>query len=284
MIQEKTTNGKVWFITGASKGFGLTLAKFLLAKGDKVAATSRTLIALEKLIGHDKESFLPLEVDITNEESVENAIKQTVDKFGRLDVIVNNAGYFILGSLEEVTAEEFHQSMDVNVFGTVNVIRAAMPYLREQRSGHIINFSSSAGYIGHGNAGSYNAAKFAVVGLSHALSQEVKPFGINVTIVAPGLFRTSFLDKGTLIVAQNRIEEYHSDQLEEAMKQLNGKQPGDPEKLVDALVKITDEPNPPLNLLMGPDSYESILEKQAADKTEFEAWKHISVSTNFDTV
>jgi NAD(P)-dependent dehydrogenase (short-subunit alcohol dehydrogenase family) len=278
MVQE---NAQVWFITGASKGFGLALVKLLLSNGNSVAATSRNVAELEKQIAEHRENLLPLRVDITDEESVRDAIRQTVEKFGRLDVVVNNAGYFILGSLEEITEREFRQSIDVNLVGTVNVIRAAMPHLRKQRSGHIINLSSTAGYIGYGNAGSYNAVKFAVIGLSEALAREIKPFGVKVTVVAPGYFRTSFLDKGSVMAAKNRIPEYNSDQLEEAMKQMDGKQPGDPDKLVAVLVKLTHDPNPPVHLLMGPDAYQTVTESRKAEAEEFEAWKHITVSTDF---
>jgi NAD(P)-dependent dehydrogenase (short-subunit alcohol dehydrogenase family) len=275
-------NGKVWFVTGASKGFGLALVKLLLLNGDKVAATSRNAAEIEKLVTGHPENLLPLTVDITNEKSVNDAINRTVEKFGRLDVVVNNAGYFILGSVEALTDQEFRQTVDVNLFGTINVIRAAMPYLRKQGSGHIINLSSAAGYKGFGNAVSYNAAKFAVVGLSEALAEEVKAFGIKVTVVAPGYFRTSFLDKDSVMVAKNRIPEYNVEALETGMQQMNGNQPGDPDKLVAALIKITEEPNPPVHLLMGPDAYQIITEKRKIEDEEFEMWKHITLSTNFD--
>jgi NAD(P)-dependent dehydrogenase (short-subunit alcohol dehydrogenase family) len=258
------------------------MVRLLLSNGDQVAATSRKVSDLERQITGQKENFLPLELDITNGESVKRAIKHTVEKFGHLDIVVNNAGYSILGSLEELTEEEFRQSMEVNVFGTVNVIRAAMPYLREQRSGHIINFSSLAGYVGFGNAGAYNAAKYAVIGISDALAEEVKAFGVKVTVVAPGYFRTSFLEPGSIMIVKNRIKEYNVDQLEEMLIHMNGKQQGDPDKLVAALVQLTDEPNPPVHLLMGPDAWEMITEKRAAERIEFENWKHITLSTNFE--
>jgi NAD(P)-dependent dehydrogenase (short-subunit alcohol dehydrogenase family) len=273
---------KVWFITGASKGFGLALVKLLLSNGNRVAATSRNVTDLEKQINGHGDNLLALTVDITNEEDVRTAVGQTVKKFGRLDVVVNNAGYGLLGSLEEVTGQEFRESMEVNVFGTVHVIRAVMPYLRAQLSGHIFNISSSGGYYGVGSGGSYTAAKFAVVGLSEALAQEVKAFGIKVTVVAPGYFRTSFLDKGSIRIAANRVREYHTDQLEEALKQMEGSQPGDPEKLVAALVGLAEEPNPPVHLLMGPDAYRTVSDKRKMEDEEFEAWKHITLSTNFD--
>jgi NAD(P)-dependent dehydrogenase (short-subunit alcohol dehydrogenase family) len=196
--------------------------------------------------------------------------------------VVNNAGYLVVGSLEEVAEQEFRQSMEVNVFGTVNVIRAVMSYLRTQQSGHIFNLSSLAGYVGYANAGSYHAAKFAVIGLSEALALEAKPFGINVTVVAPGYFRTNFLDKGSVTVAQNKIEPYNTNQLVQALEQMDGKQAGDPDKLVAALINLADEPNAPVHLLMGPDAYQLVTDKRKAESDEFEAWKHITLSTNFD--
>jgi NAD(P)-dependent dehydrogenase (short-subunit alcohol dehydrogenase family) len=281
------TQNKVWFVTGASRGLGLTLVKRLLSEGYKVVATSRNAadlesqIILESPITEHRKNLLPLTVDLTDEASVKSAIARTIQEFGRLDVVVNNAGYFILGSLEEVSDREFRQSVDVNLIGTVNVIRSAMPVLRKQRSGHIFNLSSTAGYIGYGNAGSYNAVKFAVIGLSEALALEAKPFGIRVTVVAPGYFRTSFLDKGSVRSAYNKIPEYNSVQLEEAMQRMDGNQPGDPAKLAAALVQLAGETDPPVHLLMGPDAWQTVTEKRKTEDREFETWKHLTQSTNF---
>jgi NAD(P)-dependent dehydrogenase (short-subunit alcohol dehydrogenase family) len=225
--------------------------------------------------------LLSLQVDITKEESVKEAVGKAVEQFGRLDVVVNNAGYSLFGSMEEVSAAEFSQSLDVNVVGPVNVIRAVMPYLREQRSGHVINISSLAGYLGFGNAASYCTAKFAMIGLSESLAEEVKAFGIKVTVVAPGYFRTSFLDKGSLVIAKNRIQEYGGDQLLAMMEQMDGNQPGDPDKLVKALVRIVEDKNPPVHLLMGPDAYAMVVERRKAEGIEMEAWKDVTVNTNF---
>lgn len=273
-------NTKVWFVTGASKGLGLSLVRLLLSLGHKVAATSRDVKELEKVLGANPD-LLPLQVDLTKDENVKEAVRKTVERFGRLDVVVNNAGYSLFGSMEEVSAAEFQQSLDVNVVGPVNVIRAVMPFLREQRSGHVINISSLAGYKGYGNAASYCTAKFAMVGLSESLDEEVKAMGIKVTVVAPGYFRTSFLEKGSLVIAKNRIQEYGGDQLLAMMEQMDGNQPGDPDKLVKALVRITEDKNPPVHLLMGPDTYQTVVEKRKEDEIEMEAWKSTSISTNF---
>ncbi|MCW3116750.1 MAG: short-chain dehydrogenase/reductase [Chitinophagaceae bacterium] len=273
---------KIWLVTGASKGIGLALVKLLLTKGQKVAATSRNASDIADKITDHQENLLTLTVNITNSEEVAASVAKVIAHFGRLNVIVNNAGYSIYGSVEALSDQEFRQAIDVNLFGTVNVIRAALPYLRQQRSGHIINISSVAGYKGFGNSPSYAAAKFAVRGLSESLAEEVKEFNVKVTMVAPGFFRTSFLDKGDQLVGKNRIAEYHVDRLVNVLKKMNGHQKGDPEKLAAAIIQITEETNPPAHLLMGPDAYEIVSEKFKADMNEIEQWKALTISTDLD--
>ncbi|WP_158795875.1 SDR family NAD(P)-dependent oxidoreductase [Pedobacter sp. L105] len=275
-------NEKVWFVTGASKGLGLSLIKLLLQTGYKVAATSRNAEEIGRVITADKENLLALTVDITDEGSVNSAITKTIAHFGKLDVIVNNAGYSIYGSVEVLSNEEFRKTIDVNLFGTINVIRAAMPHFRQQRSGYIFNISSVAGYKGFANSPSYAAGKFAVIGLSESLAEEIKPFGVKVTVVAPGFFRTSFLDKGDELISENAIDEYHVEALVDRLRAINGKQPGDPEKLVAALISLSKEQNPPVHLLMGPDAYQIVMQKRTAEQEEFEAWKGLTLSTDFD--
>lgn len=272
---------KVWFITGASKGIGLTVAKLLLSTGNKVAATSRNGADIEKQIGKN-ENLLSLTTNLADDESVHQAIKQTIDKFGRIDVVLNNAGYSLYGSVEAVTDKEFRQIMDINFFGTVNVVRNVMPYLRAQKSGHIINISSAAGYKGYGNSSAYNSTKFAVVGLSEALAEEVKAFNVKVTVVAPGFFRTDFLNKGAELVSENQIPEYHIEVLLGWLNDMNGKQPGDPNKLASHLIEITNVENPPVHLLMGQDAYQIITEKRKEDLEESESWKHITFAAKID--
>lgn len=273
---------KVWFITGASKGMGLEFAKTALANGDKVIATSRNLVEQIKNVGNASENFLPLKADITNEDEVKLAVEKGIETFGNVDVVLNNAGYYLVGSVEEISDEEFRKTMDVNLFGMANVIRQTMPYLRKQQSGHIINISSSMGYVGYANTGSYNAAKFAVIGLSEALAQEVKPFGIHVTVVAPGMFRTNFMSDTTLTVAQNKIAGYRLDEHTKMLQNFNGNQPGDPKKLAKVLFDISNLTAPPLHLPLGTDSYQSIIEQRKSEALELEQWKHLSMSTNFD--
>jgi NAD(P)-dependent dehydrogenase (short-subunit alcohol dehydrogenase family) len=276
------SNQKVWFITGASKGLGLALTKLSLANGDKVIATSRNVEDFKASITEHQENFLSLKVDITSDEEVKNAVAKSIEKFGVLDVVVNNAGYSLVGSMEEMTDKEFRKTVDVNLFGTVNVIRNVMPYLRKQQSGHIINISSNAGYVGFENAASYNASKFAVIGLSEALAEETKQFGIKVTVVAPGQFRTSFMNKRSMVFAKNRIDVYGLDKSEKMWTNYSGQQIGDPEKLVKILTGIVNNPNPPLHLLLGPDTYQLVMEHRERENQEFETWKHLTLSTNFD--
>jgi NAD(P)-dependent dehydrogenase (short-subunit alcohol dehydrogenase family) len=272
-------NKKVWYVTGASKGLGLALVKLILNTGDKVAATSRNSSAFDELLREYPDRLLPLTVDITSDQSVKQSIDQVIGEFGALDVVVNNAGYSLVGSMEEMTDREFRETIDVNLFGTVNVIRAVMTHFRTQGSGHIINISSNAGYIGFANAASYNAAKFAVVGLSEALAEETKPFGIKVTVVAPGQFRTSFMD--SLSFAENKIPVYKLAEAEKMWRGYSGTQRGNPAILSQIIVDLASQPEPPLHLLVGPDTYELVTEHRKRENQEIEKWKNVTLSTDF---
>ncbi len=271
---------KVWLITGASKGMGLEVTKAALAKGDKVIATSRNPEQV-KNAGEESENFLPLQLDITKEAEVAGCIDKGIEVFGRIDVVINNAGYYLVGSMEEISDEELRKTVDVNVFGMANVIRKVMPHLRRRQSGHIINISSNMGYIGYANTGSYNASKFAVIGLSEALAQEVKPFGIHVTVVAPGMFRTGFISDAHLATAEHKIDDYNTAAHVGMLHSFNGNQPGDPEKLAKVLMEIVRLQNPPVHLPLGTDSYQSIMDKRKEEVIELEQWKHLSLSTDF---
>jgi len=273
---------KVWFVTGASKGMGLEITKAALESGEKVIATSRnTDILLEKIVDH-KDNLFPVELDITSEKDIQNAISNGIEKFGRIDVVVNNAGYNLLGNIEELSDGEFRKTMDVNVFAMAHVIRNVLPHLRRQKSGHIINTASMMGYMSYPGNGSYSASKYAVIGLSEALAQEVAPFGIKVTILAPGTFRTNFMSEKTLNVAQNKIDAYNLDKQIEQFTGFDGQQLGDPKKLAEVLLKITEMSNPPLHLPLGSDSYHAILEVRKKEREEMEQWKDLSLSTDFE--
>lgn len=272
---------KVWFITGASKGMGLEVTKAVLQNGDKVIATSRNTETLLEKIVDNKGNLLTVKLDITKEHDVEEAISKGIEKFGQIDVVVNNAGYNLLGNIEELSDTEFRDTMNVNVFAMINVIRQVLLHLRRQKSGHIINTSSMMGYMGYAGNGSYNASKFAVIGLSEALAQEVAPYGIKVTILAPGTFRTNFMSEDSLNVAKNKIDAYNLDEQVEQFTGFNGKQLGDPKKLAEVLLKITEMSNPPLHLPLGSDSYNAILEVRKNEEEEMEKWKELSLSTDF---
>ncbi|WP_413670289.1 oxidoreductase [Mucilaginibacter sp. Mucisp86] len=275
-------NNKVWFVTGASKGLGLALVKKLLSEGYKVAATSRNLSDLNKAVDAHNGQFLPLAVNLTNEDSVQEAVELAVKAFGKIDVVVNNAGYGLLGGIEELTDREARDNFEINVFGSLNVIRKALPYLRAQKSGHILNISSIGGFTGaFAGGGIYCATKFAVNGFSETLSAEVAPFGIKVTIVQPGYFRTNFLSAGSLAVPQNQIADYQNvrDTVNFHQNDMDKQQVGDPEKAAAAMISITNEANPPLNLFLGEDAYGLVEKKLAFVQNELEAWKDLTLST-----
>ena len=278
---ETGSNKKVWFITGASKGFGLSIVKQLLCAGHFVAATSRDKEALVKAVSRDESNFLPLQVDLTDESSISIALQHTYEEFGRIDVVINNAGYGIGGAIEELTDEETRQAFDINVFATLNVIRNVMPYLREQRSGHIINMSSSAGLAPGMGWSIYCAAKAAVITLSEVLAQDVKHLGVKVTCVSPGSFRTNFLNGESIAVAQNLIDDYGD--ITEARRSYlkrDGQQPGDPEKAASAIIRVVGEENPPAHLLLGGDAYNRVLTRLDTLHSGIRAMGEVTCSTD----
>ena len=279
----ETQKEKVWFVTGASKGLGLTLVKQLINKGYKVAATSRSINDLNSAVGASAD-FLPLAVNIKDEGSVTAAIAETINRFGRIDVVVNNAGYGLTGSLEELSDQEARENFDVNVFGSLNVIRAVMPHLRQQRSGHIFNIASIGGFTGNfPGFGIYCATKFAVHGFTESLAAEVKAFGVKVTVVSPGYFRTNFLAPDSLNVPKNEIQEYKAvrDVQSAHQNDINGNQQGDPEKGVAAIITVAEAPEAPLHLFLGQDAYDIAYQKMDAVKNDLETWKELSTSTGF---
>lgn len=275
---------KVWFVTGASKGLGLALVKKLLANGYRVAATSRNAQALTKEVGYDGTDFLPLEMDLGSNAHVAKGIAKVIDTFGGIDVVVNNAGYGQLGTLEELSDEEARENFDVNVFGSLNDIRNVMPHFRQRKSGAFFNISSIAGFLGtFPGWGIYNATKFAVAGFTEALSAEVKSMGITATIVYPGYFKTNFLLQGSLKGAAHPIADYtEARELEKIHEQqIIGNQPGDPEKAAEALVTAAAGEHLPLHLFLGSDSFNMANAKMQAvqqDLTQFEA---LSRSTDY---
>lgn len=276
---------KVWFVTGASKGLGLSLVKRLVAQGYSVAATSRSMDSLVGEVGNSSSAFLPLQVDLMDEQSVADAITETVKAFGTIDVIVNNAGYGQLGTLEELTDKEARQNFDVNVFGSLNVIRKAMPYLREQRSGAIFNISSVAGFFAaFPGWGIYCATKFAVAGFTESLAAEVKPFGISATAVFPGYFRTNFLLEGSLNLPKNPNPAYVDARALEAVHKndIPGNQPGDPEKAAEALITLAESDNKPVHVFFGSDAYKMADTQLSIIKDEMNQFETLGRSTDFE--
>lgn len=275
---------KVWFITGASKGLGLTLTKKLLLQGYNVASTSRNKQSLIKEIGEENEKFLPIEMDLTENENVKKAIETTISHFGRIDVLVNNAGYSQIGTLEELSEKEVEDNFKVNVFGSLNVIRNTSKYLRKQKSGHIFNIASIGGYTGNfAGFGIYCSTKFAVAGFTEALAEEMKAFGVHTTLVYPGYFRTNFLSKGSVKTPKNPIEEYKSArEMEHAhLKEIDGNQPNDPEKGAEVLITLNEKENPPVHFFMGEDAHHYANLKIDTIQKAMEENRTLGTSTGF---
>ncbi|WP_302180144.1 SDR family oxidoreductase [Chryseosolibacter indicus] len=275
---------KVWFVTGASKGLGLTLVKKLLKEGYSVAATSRSVNDLKEAVGSDTKAFLPLAMNLLDENDVQKAIEKTVEHFGSIDVVVNNAGYGLVGGLEELSDAEARKNFDVNVFGSLNVIRKALPHLRRQKSGHIYNIASIGGFTGsYPGFGIYCATKFAVHGFTEALVEEVRPFGIKVTVVSPGYFRTNFLDS-SLAVPAKPIDDYKSVREMQSLHQagINGKQQGDPEKAASVLIRVAEGNEAVVHLFLGEDAYGLAEQKIKTVQQDMASVRELATSTNFE--
>jgi len=281
MSDSKQSQSKVWFITGASRGFGTLFVRNALARGDRVIATARNPQAIVDAIG-DQPGLLAVKVDVTNESDAVEAVRQGVARFGRIDVLVNNAGYGVLGAVEETSIAEAKANFDTNVFGMLAVTQAVLPQMRQQRSGHVINISSLGGYSAYHGWGVYGASKFAVEGLTEAMSQELAPLGIHATVVEPGFFRTDFLNDNSLVATQTEIADYA--ETVGAMRVFaagaNHKQPGDPEKLAEAMLQLVDSDHPPLRLPLGSDAVARIEQKHKFVEAELAAWRTLAESTD----
>lgn len=276
-------SSKVWYITGASQGLGLNLVKKLLHSGYRVAATSRNAQTLKDAVGLiDTDRFLPLAVDLNNLDCIEKSIRQTITAFGQIDVLVNNAGYGMAGTVEEIVEQDIKNIFDVNVLATINVTRSVLPVMRKQKSGFIINMSSVAGFVGAPGWSIYSATKAAVTAFSEVLALDVKEFGIKVTAVEPSGFRTGFLTKNSLAYTESKVEGYRAvKDTQERYLAANGKQPGDPDKAAEILIQISEEHQPPLHLYLGQDAYKRASEKLAAMVGELETWKAITIAADF---
>lgn len=274
---------KVWYVTGASQGLGLTLVKKLLNNGYRVAATSRNAQTLKDAVGViDTDRFLPLAVDLGNVDCIDESIEQTIAAFGRIDVVVNNAGYGMAGTVEETSGQDIRKIFDVNVMATIDVTRRILPIMREQKSGYVINIGSVAGFVGAPGWSVYSATKAAVAAFSEVLALDVKEFGINVTVVEPSGFRTGFLTKDSLAFTEIKVEGYQAvKDTQERYLAASGKQPGDPEKAAEIFIELSESQQPPLHLYLGKDAYTRASEKLAAMTNELEQWKATTIGADF---
>jgi len=274
---------KVWLITGASRGFGVEITRDALKRGDKVVGTARNPQAVVDAAGENP-NLLAVRLEVTNEAEAHEAARAAIEKFGRIDVLVNNAGYGLLGAVEESSADEVRGVFDVNVFGLLHVTRAVLPYLRKQRGGHIVNFSSIGGYSSHEGWGVYCATKFAVEGLTEALADELRPLGIAATVVEPGFFRTDFLSSTSLASTKMRIDDYAETvgRMRAFAAGADHKQPGDPKKLSRAILALVDSPRPPVRLPLGSDTVARIRGKNQFVEKELADWLQLALSTDHD--
>jgi len=273
---------KTWFITGASRGFGALVTERALAQGDAVVAAARNPQAIVERFGTHA-NLLAVALDVNDETQAQAAANAAIARFGRIDVLLNNAGFGVLGAVEETSAAEVEAVFRTNVFGLLNVTRAVLPHMRAARSGRVLNVSSIGGYRGGAGFGVYCSTKFAVEGLTEALHEELAPLGIHATVVEPGYFRTDFLDTQSLTVSPATIGDYDltASQVRKAATGLNHSQPGDPAKLAEVLVAFADAPNPPVRLPLGSDTVAAIGAKHEADAAIVSQWRAVSLSTDF---
>lgn len=275
---------RVWLITGSSTGFGRTLAEAILDQGETVVLTARNPQQVEDLTAKFPDRTLAVQLDVTNPTEVREVVKQAIAYFGRIDVLVNNAGYGTLGAIEEVSDEDIRRQFETNVFGALDLTPTyLLPYLRQERSGYIINFSSVGGFVSFAGSGIYCSTKFALEGISEALAQEVAPLGIKVIIVEPGAFRTDFSGR-SLVVSDTQIEDYEPvvGGMRQWVQDIDGQQPGDPKKAALAIIQAVKSDKPPLRLALGADAVNAIDAKLASVKAELDAWKKVAVDTAFE--
>ena len=274
---------KVWFITGAGSGIGAGAAKAALKAGDRVVATGRNVQKVRNALRDmASEKLEVLQLDVSDEAQASAAVERAVKRFGRIDVLLNNAGYSLLGNFEELGTQDIERQFATNFWGAMYVMRAALPVMRKQRSGHIINMSSVAGVVGLKHCGAYGAAKFAVEGLSVAVAEEVEKFGIKVTVVEPGFFRTDLLDAANVKWPSKRIEDYAAIEVgaREMWSPYAGKQPGDPNKLGQVLVKLAGMETPPRVFVAGSDALAVVAPAVEARLKAVRALEELSTSTD----
>jgi len=276
---------KVWLITGAGRGMGVDIVKAALSAGNKVVATGRNINNVATAIGK-AENLLVAKLDVTSEADAEAAVNAAVEKFGRIDVLVNNAANFYAGFFEELTIEQIERQLQTSLFGPMIVTRAVLPVMRKQKSGHIISISSTAGLTSFDFCSAYSASKFGLEGWMQALQAEVMPFGINTTIVNPGFFRTELLTEQSTNYADKPIEDYNERRVQQMQfwRSANGQQSGDPAKLAHALVKIANENQPPLRFIAGADAINTAEQVVSTLHQQLNAYRDLSSSLDYDKV
>jgi NAD(P)-dependent dehydrogenase (short-subunit alcohol dehydrogenase family) len=267
---------KVWFITGSSKGFGRIWTETALARGDKVAATARNPKDLDDLAARYPKTILPLALDVTNEEAAKAVVAQARGQFGRLDVVVNNAGFGLFGTVEEVTAEQIRAQMATNFFGAVWVTKAAIPILREQRSGHIIQVSSIGGVTAFPTLGMYHASKWALEGFSQSLAAEMQEFGVHVTLVEPTGYQTDWNGPSSVRATPLPFYDGVRARLAEFFGPVRGRTRGDPQATGPAILKVVDAPKPPLRIFFGSGPLEMMKSEYAKRIATWEEWNDVS--------
>jgi NAD(P)-dependent dehydrogenase (short-subunit alcohol dehydrogenase family) len=276
------TDKKVWLVTGAGRGMGVDIAKAALAAGHAVVATGRNSEQVKQALGEHGD-LLVVALDVTSPASAEAATQAAVERFGRIDVLVNNAGNFYVGYFEELTPAQIDAQLAVTLLGPMNVTRAVLPVMRRQRSGHIVTITSTAGIVGGETASAYAAAKFGAEGWMEALSPEVAPFGIKTTLVEPGFFRTELLEPASTTWAELSIDDYaeRTAAIRPFWESMNGKQEGDPAKLAAALVQIVDQEQPPVRWVAGADAVAGVEQKARDLLAQVDAYRELSNSLAF---
>ncbi|MDI4647117.1 oxidoreductase [Cohnella hashimotonis] len=275
---------KVWFITGCSTGFGRQIAKQAIEAGYKVVVTARKIEQIQDIVSGNEENTLALTLDVTNDEQIKDAVEQTIRKFGRIDVLINNAGIGYFSSVEESVEEETRRMFEVNFWGLMHMTNAVLPHMRAQKSGHIINFSSIGGLTSFPTLGYYHATKYAVEGVSESLAKELTPFNIAVTLIEPSGFRTDWGGRSS-VKTDTQIPELQQSvvgQMLKGVQQSNGQESGDPVKAADAVIKVVEASKPPLRLLLGKAAYQAATHKFTSLLADIEDWKEVTINADFE--
>jgi NAD(P)-dependent dehydrogenase (short-subunit alcohol dehydrogenase family) len=281
MSETKESAAKVWLITGSSRGLGRALAETVLSAGHKLVATARSPEQLQDLVVRYGDQVRTIALDVTNEQAAIDAVAAAVEAFGRLDVVANNAGYGEVCPIEDTSLAEFRAQIETNLFGVIHVTKAALPQMREQGAGHLLQFSSVGGRIGPMGRGPYAAAKWGVEGFSEVLAKEVGPLGVKVTIIEPGGFRTDFAGSSTTIREGRPEYDATVGKTARFQRDFSGKQPGDPQKAAAAVLHIASMDDPPLRLILGSDAFRAIEQNDRAKMESDRKWRDLSLSTDF---